>query len=154
LRAINPKKKQYVELINGTDTLVMGAHGSSHRITTYDKGRQLEEKKKIHIQEDISRIEIRLRPHALSKPFSTINDLRKMGWASPLYGSYFSLDYPLPVLKSLLGKKLASTPTWNLRELLAGKLGKLPGNFSRDYVREHYRFGPAVRKALAAFKWE
>jgi hypothetical protein len=153
-RAINPMKKREVKLINDTTTLVMGAHGSSHRVTHYDKGQQLIDRKKITIPGDISRIEIRLRPRALSQPVKTISDLREKGWASSLYGRYFSLDRPQQPLKVLLGKKLASKPIWKLREIMNEGLGRIPENFCRDYIREHSRFGPAVRKALAEFKWD
>jgi hypothetical protein len=152
-RAINPMKKRDVKLIRGTTTLLMGAHGSSQRFKVYDKGQQLIDRKKIAIPGDISRIEITFRPRVLNVAVCTIGDLRQRGWALPIYCLYFRLDHPLPPLKSLLGIDLASKPIWKLKKILAAKLGKLPDNFCRDYVREHSRFGPAVRKALAAFKW-
>jgi hypothetical protein len=131
----------------------MGAHGSSQRFKVYDKRQQLIDRKQIAISGDISRIEISLRPHVFKGAVKTIADLCQRGWASPLYGSYFRLDHPLPPLKSLLGIDLASKPIWKLKKILAAKLGKLPDNFCRDYVREHRRFGPAVRKAMAEFEW-
>jgi hypothetical protein len=132
----------------------MGAHGSSQRFKIYDKGQQLIDMKKIAIPGDISRIEITFRPRVLNVGVCSIDDLCRKGWASPFYGKYFSLDHPLPPLKSLVGIDLASKPIWELKETLVEKLGKLPDNFYRDYVREHNRFGPAVRRALASFKWD
>lgn len=152
-RSINPLKKRSVKLIKGTDTLVIGALRSPRRLKVYDKGQQLIDKKQTAIQDDISRIEITLRPLALNPPVRNIEGLRKKGWASSLYGSYFTMDHPLPPLKSMLGKRLSSKPIWKQKELLIEKLGKLPDNFCRDFVREHKRFGPAVRKALASFRW-
>jgi hypothetical protein len=159
LRAINPKKKRDVRFLedkNGkiTTTLVMGAPTSSNRVTAYDKRQQLMEVKDIIVPEDISRIEIRLKPHALNNSIRTLDDLKQRGWASNLYGPYFSLDYPQPPLRATLRAKLSRKPIRKLKGLLASKLGYVPYNFSRDYIREHKRFGPTVRKALAGFKWD
>ena len=159
LKAINPKKKRDVYFLKDknskvTTTLVVGSPISSNRVTAYDKRRQLMEVKGQTVQEDISRIEIRLKPHALNNSIRTLDDLKHRGWASNLYGRYFSLDYPQPPLRATLGAKLSRKPIRKLKGLLASKLGYVPYNFSRDYIREHKRFGPAVRKALAGFKWE
>ncbi len=158
LRAINPKKKRDVRFLedkNGkiTTTLVMGAPASSNRVTAYDKRRQLMEVKGQTLQEDISRIEIRLKPHALNNSIRTLDDLKQRGWASNLYGRYFSLDYPQPALRFFLGQELSKEPIRKLKGILTAKLGWTPNNFNRDCLREHKRFGPAVRKALAEFKW-
>ena len=159
LRAINPKKKRNVHFPRDNDskittTLVMGSPRSSNRVTSYDKREQLMEVKGIIVPKDISRIEIRLKPHALNNSIRTLDDLKQRGWASNLYGRYFSLDYPQPPLRATLGAKLSRKPIRKLKGLLASKLGYVPYNFSRDYIREHKRFGPAVRKALAGFKWD
>jgi len=154
LNAINIKKKQKIEEIKGTTkTLVIGSPRSSNRIIVYDKRQQLMETKDITVPEDISRIEIRLKSHALNNTIQTIDDLQQKAWASGLYGRYFSLDHPLPQLKELLGKRLASKPIWKLKSILASKFGSVPNNFHRDYIRETKGFGPAVRNALAEFLW-
>jgi hypothetical protein len=159
LRAINPKKKRDVRFLEDKDgkistTLVMGAPTSSNRVTAYDKREQLMEVKGIIVPEDISRIEIRLKPHALNNSIRTLDDLKQRGWASNLYGRYFSLDYPQPALRYFLGQELSKEPIRKLKGLLTAKFGWTPNNFNRDCLREHKRFGPAVRKALAGFKWD
>jgi hypothetical protein len=154
LRAINPKRKRVIKVIKGTTkTLIMGAPGSSNRITAYDKRQQLKEAKAIIVHEDISRIEIRIRPHVLNNCIQLIQDLQQKGWAAFLYGRYFSLDHPQNSLKALLGEELSKRPIRKLKGVLTEKLGSTPDNFYRDYTREHNRFGPAVREALANFKW-
>ena len=154
LRAINPKRKRDVRVIGQTTkTLIIGAPSSAHRVTAYDKGQQLSQVKKINVAGDISRIEVRLKSSVLKKSVQTIKDLRKVGWAAPIYGRFFSLDRATPKLMDLLGKGIARKPIRKLKNILIRKFGAVPNNFSRDCIREHNRFGPAIRDALATFKW-
>ena len=44
-------------------------------------------------------------------------------------------------------------PLHKIKAIMRGKDGKLPNNFHRDYIREHRIFGPAIRNALASYKW-
>ncbi len=151
-RSINPMKKRTVNEI-GTMTS-MGSARASNRLTSYDKVEQLRQVKSIKVNGDISRIEIRLHPHRMGNFVRTLNDLGKRGWAMPLYGRYFSLSTPSPYAKAHFGSSVLEIAVRNLKDELEKRLGGVLSNFSRDYLQEHKRFGPMVRKALAKFRWK
>jgi hypothetical protein len=56
-------------------------------------------------------------------------------------------------LKAVIGERAARVPLHMIKAALKQQNGKLPDNFHRDSIREHRVFGPAVRNALASYKW-
>lgn len=154
-RSINPLKKRQITVYEGSsDTLYLGSSKSPHQVVVYDKGEELKEKKGRLIEEDISRIEVRMKLSMLKNRINTLEQLRSEGWASFIYGKFFSLDRPRHALKTLIGKRAARLPLHKIKDLMREQEGNLPDNFHRDYIREHRIFGPAVRKALASYKWD
>jgi hypothetical protein len=151
-RAINFKKKRTFSAIGSMTT--GGSPRSSNRISSYNKTEQLREEKGIAKKEAISRIEMQMHPHRMGNFVSTMDDLKKRGWALPLYGRYFSLDSPCPALRPLLGKGFMKIAIRNLKGELINRRVAVPSNFHRDYLQEHKLFGPMVRKALARFRWK
>ena len=153
IRSINPLKKREVEILEGTSTLYLGGPRSSNQVVVYDKREQLKERKGILIEGDISRIEVRMRMGSLKNRISKLDDLRCEGWASFIYGKYFSLDIPRYTLKAVIGEQAAKMPLHTIKTVLKQQNGKLPDNFHRDYIRGHRHLGPAVRNALDKFGW-
>jgi len=153
-RSINPLKKRQIVVLEGfPNTLYLGSPISANQVVVYDKRVQLKEKKGILIEEDVSRIEVRMKMSPLKNRISTLDELRCEGWASFIYGNFFSLDRPRHALKGLIGKRETKMPLHKIKATMRRQNGKLPNNFHRDYIREHRIFGPAVRNALASYKW-
>lgn len=154
IRSINPLKKRQVGVYEGfPSTLYLGSPRSWNQIAIYDKGEQLRTKKGTIVEEDICRIEVRMKLSPYKNRISTLDELRSEGWASFVYGNLFSLDHPKHAFKALYGETMAQMPLYQIKEQLRQQYGKLPFNFHRDYIREHRIFGPAVREALELYKW-
>ena len=153
-RSMNPLRKRQIVVFEGSpDTLYLGSPRSPNQVVAYDKGVELNEKHGILIEEDVSRIETRMRASLKGNSIETLEDLRREGWASFIYGRFFSLDRPRHALKALIGERGAKMPIYKIKDTMRKQNGKLPDNFHRDYIREHRIFGPAVRNALASYKW-
>jgi len=155
-RSINPLKKQIVyESKEYPGTIYFGSPRSSNQVVLYDKGEQLRNKnKKGHlVEDDVCRIEVRMKLNQLKNRIITLDELRSEGWASFIFGNLFSLDRPRHSLKALIGQKMTKMPLYQIKDIMRKQDGKLPDNFHRDYIREHRIFGPAVRDALASYKW-
>ena len=70
-----------------------------------------------------------MRPHRMGNFVSTLDDLKKRGWALPLYGRYFSLDSPCFALRPLLGKGFMKIAIRNLKGELIKHFGRGASEF-------------------------
>ena len=101
----------------------------SNQVSSYNKTEQLLEKKGISIEEAISRVELRMRPHRMGNLVDYLDDMKKRGWALPLYGRYFSFDSPCFSLRPLLGKGFMKIAIRNLKGELINRRVAVPANF-------------------------
>jgi len=76
------------------NTLYLGSTRSPNQVVLYDKREQLKDQDEILIEGDICRIETRMKLSQLENRISALDELRCEGWASFIYGNYFSLDRP------------------------------------------------------------
>jgi hypothetical protein len=150
-RRIKPGKKSTFKEFDTTH--YYGYPSSACTLAVYRKTKQLHEKKKIIIPEDICRVEIRMRIPRLKNFVSSLEDVGRFNWLW-FYNRHFSFHYPNHKTLGRIGKKQATKKTiWELRDFMVKKIGITPSNFYRDYLRDHSVLATLTIKALDKFRW-
>lgn len=145
-RKPNPNKK-----LQHKTSKYFGEITSSNQLIIYDKAIQLK-KKHIQVNEDICRIELRMRMNQMNNFIRTIDELANFDW-SFVYPKYYSFHFRTKHLKQetkAMGQSWRQ-PIWNLRDIMEDDIW--PSNFYRDYLINHPQLSVSVPRALKHYRW-
>lgn len=149
---IKPGKMQTKNVIE--TSFYFGAVGSPKRITVYDKAEQLLVKNGVDIDEDTSRVELRIKMKGRDNKLN-IKNIEEAGYFdwSIIYNKQFSFHYPNKKLIAKIGNQAKWMDIWELRDCLKERYGITSSNFYRDYLKEHHWLSSIHKTALKEFRW-